>query len=241
MNAHVGPAQTLKFRAQSLLAYVLEPVQPIPDWFTALDAWLARSPTFFIARPVILDMAALDIPLKEYRDLLSGLARRHIRVMGAENVDRGLVGPHLPPVVSGGRPIDPPTLREDAPAEREEETPLVAQAAPEKTESLIVDGNVRSGQTIMHPQGDITIIGRVASGAEIVAGGSVHVYGALQGRVIAGVSGQPGARIFCKEARAELLCIGGAYLSAEDMDPKVDGRSLEARLVGDRLEIRILN
>ena len=90
MNAHVGPAQTLKFRAQSLLAYVLEPVQPLDEWFSALDGWLARSPTFFIARPVILDMAALDITLKEYRDLLNGLARRHIRVMGAENVDRGL-------------------------------------------------------------------------------------------------------------------------------------------------------
>ena len=110
MNAHVGQAQTLKFRAQSLLAYVLEPAQPLADWLLALDAWLARSPTFFIARPVILDMAALDISLKEYRDLLSGLARRHIRVMGAENVGRGLVGPHLPPVVSGGRPIDAPTL-----------------------------------------------------------------------------------------------------------------------------------
>src|SRR4051794_37447385 len=169
MNAHVGPAQTLKFRAQSLLAYVLEPVQPLSEWFTALDAWLARSPTFFIARPVILDMAALDITLKEYRDLLSGLARRHIRIMGAENVDRGLVGPHLPPVVSGGRPIDPPTLRDDAaPASREDEPPppVIAQSAPEKAESLIVDGNVRSGQTIMHAQGDVTILGRVASGAE---------------------------------------------------------------------------
>ena len=40
----------------------------------------------------------------------------------------------------------------------------------------------------MHADGDVTIIGRVASGAEIVAGGSVHVYGALQGRVIAGIS-----------------------------------------------------
>src|SRR5258708_7352496 len=105
MNAHVGPAQTLKFRAQSLLAYVLAP--------------------------------------------------RHSRVMGAENVDRGLVGPHLPPVVSGGRPIDPPTLGEDAPTVREEGPPAVAQTAPEKTESLIVEGNVRSGQTIMHAQGDV--------------------------------------------------------------------------------------
>src|SRR5215467_3061857 len=131
MNAHVGPAQTLKFRAQSLLAYVLEPVQPLAEWFTALDAWLARSPTFFIARPVILDMAALDISLKEYRDLLSGLARRHIRVMGAENVDRGLVGPHLPPVVSGGRPVESPTLREDeAPAREDAPTPRQDEAAP---------------------------------------------------------------------------------------------------------------
>src|SRR6202522_3937433 len=240
MNAHVGPAQTLKFRAQSLLAYVLEPVQPLDEWFTALDGWLAPSPTFFFATPLTLHTAAFDITLKEYRDVLSGLARRHIRVMGAENVDRGLVGPHLPPVVSGGRPIDPPTLREDAPAQQPEELPAVAQSGAEKTESLIVDGNVRSGQTIMHPQGDVTIIGRVASGAEIVAGGSVHIYGALQGRVIAGISGSRSARIFCTEARAELLCIGGAYVTAEN-NSEMEGRALEARLDGDELKLRILS
>src|ERR1700730_10611460 len=170
MTAHVAPAQTLKFRAQSLLAYVLEPVQPLDEWFTALDGWLARSPTFFIARPVILDLAALDISLKEYRDVLSGLARRHIRVMGAENVDRGLVGPHLPPVVSGGRPIDPPTLREDGPSTPDADPPAAAETAPEKTETLVVEGKVRSAQAIMHAQGAVTINGRVTSGAEIVAG-----------------------------------------------------------------------
>ena len=248
MNAHVGQAQTLKFRAQSLLAYVLEPVQPIADWFDALDAWLARSPTFFIARPVILDMAALDIALKEYRDLLSGLARRHIRVMGAENVGRGLVGPHLPPVVSGGRPVEAPTLREDAPTEHEDAaTPRAegsspaAQTLAEKASSLVVEGNVRSGQSIVHPEGDVTIVGRVASGAEIVAGGTVHVYGALQGRVIAGISGSRSARIFCTEARAELLCIGGAYVTAENTNSEMEGRSVEARLEGDELKLRILS
>jgi septum site-determining protein MinC len=248
MNAHVGQAQTLKFRAQSLLAYVLEPVQPLADWFEALDAWLARSPTFFIARPVILDMAALDISLKEYRDLLSGLARRHIRVMGAENVGRGLVGPHLPPVVSGGRPVEAPSLREDeaaredAPTPREEDpAPPADQTLAGRADSLIVDANVRSGQSIVHPEGDVTIIGRVASGAEIVAGGSVHVYGALQGRVIAGISGSRSARIFCTEARAELLCIGGAYVTAENTNSEMEGRSVEARLEGDELKLRILS
>ena len=241
MNAHVGSAQTLKFRAQSLLAYVLEPAQPLSDWFVALDAWLARSPTFFIARPVILDMAVLELNLKEYRQFLNDLARRHIRVMGAENVDRGLVGPHLPPVVSAGRTIDAPTPPEESPTPQEEDAPATGQATPERAKSLIVDGNVRSGQTIIHPEGDVTIVGRVASGAEVVAGGSIHVYGALQGRVIAGISGSQSARIFCTEARAELLCIGGAYVTAESTSPEIEGRSLEARLDGDELKLRILS
>jgi septum site-determining protein MinC len=155
--------------------------------------------------------------------------------MGVENASLALVGPHLPPVVTGGRNVN-------AQAVPEETAPAASEPSkPEKTESLIIDGNVRSGQSIMHAEGDVTIVGRVASGAEIVAGGSVHVYGALQGRVIAGISGSPSARIFCKEARAELLCIGGFYVTAETMNPEVEGRSVEARLTGDELRLRILD
>jgi septum site-determining protein MinC len=160
---------------------------------------------------------------------------RHIRVMAVENPSRTLVGPELPPRVTGGRPAGALAVTED------EATPAAGSKKTPITTSLIIDANVRSGQSILHPEGDVTVIGRVASGAEIVAGGSVHIYGALQGRVIAGVSGAPGARIFCKEARAELLCIGGSYLTAEGMDPKFEGRSIDASLVDDKLEIRILN
>ena len=235
MNAHVTPAQALNFGARSLLAFVLKPSQPVADWFAALDAWLVRSPTFFASKPVILEMAGIEFTAKEYRNLLSYLALRHIRVMAVENASPSLVGPHLPPVVTGSRTVN-------APAMAEESAPPPAEPAKvEKSQSLTVDGNVRSGQSIMHPEGDVTIVGRVASGAEIVAGGSVHVYGALQGRVIAGISGSPGARIFCKEARPELLCIGGVYVTAEDMGPQLEGRSLEARLHGEELRLRILD
>jgi septum site-determining protein MinC len=239
MNAHATPAQALNFRARSLLAFVLEPTQPVAEWFAALDAWLVRSPTFFAAKPVILEMGGIELNLKEYRNLLSGLALRHIRVMGVENASQSLVGPHLPPVVTGGRNVTAPVAPEES---------VPAASEPEKTaktedrvESLIVDGNVRSGQSIMHPDGDVTIVGRVASGAEIIAGGSIHVYGALQGRVIAGISGSPSARIFCNEARAELICIGGVYVTAEQMNPEVEGRRLEARLDGDELKLRVLD
>jgi len=248
MNAHVTQVQALNFKARSLLAFVLEPSQPLADWFASLDAWLVRSPTFFSAKPVILEMSGIEIGLKEYRRLLSELARRHIRVMGAENASAALVGPHLPPAVTGGRTVNAPAMPEES-AERvgepasppAEPEPTSAPAKPERASALIIDGNVRSGQSIMHADGDVTIVGRVASGAEIVAGGSVHVYGALQGRVIAGISGEPGARVFCTEARAELLCIGGAYVTAENMSPQLEGRSLEVRLEGDELKLRTLD
>jgi len=253
MNAHVSPAQTLNFRGRSLLAFVLEPTEPMTDWLATLDGWLARSPTFFASKPVILEMSGLEPSLKDYRDLLSNLARRHIRVMAVENAAPTLVGPHLPPVVSGGRAVNAPTLREDEPepaapapkpqaaAEAAPPPPIEAPRVAERRDSLVIDANVRSGQSIMHPEGDVTIVGRVASGAEIVAGGSVHVYGALQGRVIAGISGAANARIFCKEARAELLCIGGVYATAEDLSPEVEGRSLEVRLEGEELKLRVLD
>jgi septum site-determining protein MinC len=234
MNAHATPAQALNFRARSLLAFVLEPSDPVADWFASLDAWLVRSPTFFASKPVILEMAGIDMGLKEYRNLLSNLALRHIRVMGVDNASNALVGPHLPPVVAGGRTVNAQAaVEEGAPA-------APAPARTDKSGSLIIEGNVRSGQSVAHPDGDVTIVGRVASGAEIIAGGSIHVYGALQGRVIAGISGSASARIFCTEARAELICIGGVYITAEDMNPQLEGRSLEARLDGEELRLRIL-
>ena len=235
MNAHATPAQALNFRARSLLAFVLEPSEPVADWFASLDAWLVRSPTFFASKPVILELGGVKLEPKEYRNLLSNLALRHIRVMGVENASPNLVGPHLPPVVTGGRTVNPqPIIEESAPAAPE-------PAKSEKTESLIIEGNVRSGQSIVHADGDVTIVGRVASGAEIIAGGSVHIYGSLQGRVIAGISGSNSARIFCREARAELICIGGVYVTAEDINPHFEGQSIEAQLNGDELKLRILD
>ena len=188
MNAHVNPQQVLNFKGRSLLAFVLEPVLPLDEWFAGLDAWLVRSPTFFAQKPVILAMSGLEIDLKDYRDLLGDAgAPPHPGDGGRESEPRA--GRAAPAAGRFGRPdgerggahrgVRGGACRSGGAGEG---------SAPEP---LFVDGNLRSGQSIMHPDGDVTIVGRVASGAEIVAGGSVHVYGALQGRVIAGISGSP--------------------------------------------------
>jgi septum site-determining protein MinC len=62
----------------------------------------------------------------------------------------------------------------------------------------------------------------------------------MHGRAFAGVAGAADARIFCREAHAELLCVGEAYVTAEDVDSKFEGKPIEASLEGARLKIRIL-
>ena len=81
----------------------------------------------------------------------------------------------------------------------------------------------------------MTVVGAVQSGAEIVAGGSITVHGALRGRAIAGVSGHGKARIFCRRFEAEFLAIDGRYLAADALDPKLHGKPVQAELEGDRL------
>jgi hypothetical protein len=77
----------------------------------------------------------------------------------------------------------------------------------------------------------------VSSGAEIIAGGSIHVYGTLRGRAIAGTSGDQTARIFCQDLDAELLSIDGRYRVADNFDPKLRGRPVQARLDGLRMAL----
>ena len=80
----------------------------------------------------------------------------------------------------------------------------------------MIEQPVRSGQSVVFEKGDVTIVGSVASGAEVMAGGSIHVYGTLRGRAVAGSRGNRRARIFCRRLEAELLAIDGLYRTADD-------------------------
>ena len=61
------------------------------------------------------------------------------------------------------------------------------------------------------------MLGSVVSGAEIVAGGSIHIYGTLRGRALAGAEGNPArAHLLPASNEAELLAIDGYYRTAEN-------------------------
>ena len=107
--------------------------------------------------------------------------------------------------------------------------------------SLLIDRPVRSGQTIIFEDGDITIIGSVASGAEVIAGGSIHVYGALRGRAVAGLKAGGAARIFCQKLIAELISIDGLYYAPEHWGEGFHGRSVQIRLDAGALKFSALD
>ncbi|TGU29210.1 septum formation inhibitor MinC, partial [bacterium M00.F.Ca.ET.152.01.1.1] len=92
-----------------------------------------------------------------------------------------------------------------------------AEPAQPSAGTLMIKAPIRSGQSVFHPHGDVIVLGSVASGSEIVAGGSIHVYGTLRGRAIAGSEGNTSARIFCRKNEAELLAVDGWYTTAEEM------------------------
>jgi septum site-determining protein MinC len=240
----------LRFRGRSFLALVLAPEPPLPDWLNELDAWNKRSPGFFRGRPVILDVTALPLEDKsELAALIAKLAERDVRIMGLEGTKSSWVSLGMPPLVSGGRQADATELpevaepRETKPtaAPREPKAPGATPGTGGPTRSLVVDSPVRSGQSVIFPQGDVTVIGSVSSGAEIIAGGSIHVYGALRGRAIAGSTGNAHARIFCGKLEAELLAIDGLYKTADDMEPEYRGRPVQTWLDGDAVKMTALN
>lgn len=228
------PRQLMRFRGRSYVAYVLAPQVPIVEWLDDVDATLAKSPGFFTAKPVMLDLAATALSTSAIKHLITSLSERSIRVLGLEGVDQSVLTPDLPPLLSGGRdcalmPVNSKPVAEP----KEKDKP--------KPGSLLLETPVRSGQSIVFADGDITILGSVGSGAEIVAGGSIHIYGALRGRAMAGVNGNANARIFCNKIEAELLAIDGFYQTAEDIDLSLRGRPAQAWLEGNAMKITALS
>ena len=237
MTKVLTDARSIRIKGRSFLAVVLSPDLPLDEWLTRLDDLASRSAGFFLGRPVVLDVTDLDIDRGQLKELLTAFADRNVSIMGIEGARPSLLGPGMPPALKGGRPVS-----EDSMAREPSVEVPVANAAPEVSrdarpalQSMIVREPIRSGQSVIFPEGDVTVIGSVASGAEVIAGGSVHVYGTLRGRVMAGSVGNSSARIFCRKLDAELLAIDGIYQVAENMAAGLKGQPVQLWLENDTI------
>ena len=228
------PTRAIRFRGRSFLALVLNPEGPVSDWLAEVDAWLERSPGFFAGKPVVLDVSALALDSRTLPALMADLAARQIRIMGIEGADPALASAQIPPFLSGGRNasfMGSPTV---------EPEPVAPVPAPPLA-SLLIEAPVRSGQSIVFPEGDVTILGSIGSGAEVIAGGSIHIYGTLRGRAMAGAYGNARARIFCRKLEAELIAIDGLYKIADEIEPQLRKKPVQAWLEDETMKITLLD
>ncbi|MDB5570663.1 MAG: minC [Hyphomicrobiales bacterium] len=243
-------AQAVRFRGRSFFALAISPDAPVSAWLERLDGWLERSPGFFTRNAVILDVAGLGLSRHELHDLNAELGARKIRVLGVEGAEPDWAAPDMPPFLSGGRDaktasadpdVSPVKAVVEEPKLQPRPEPLakiapVPQATPAR-ETLTIEAPVRSGQCVMNPDGDVIVVGSVSSGAEIIAAGSIHIYGALRGRAMAGAYGDGAARIFCRQLDPELIAINGLYKTADQIDEPLRKQPVQIRLVHGDMQI----
>lgn len=99
---------------------------------------------------------------------------------------------------------------------------------------------VRSGQQVYAQGRDLTVCATVGAGAEVISDGSIHIYGALRGRALAGAGGVASARIFCREFHAELVAIAGVYKVLDEIPKKLHGKAVQIWLEDEQLRIEAL-
>ena len=244
MTSPLTTLPPLAVRGRAFKALALTPEAPLPDWLARLDAALTRSPSLFEGRAVVLDLASFTVDAEALAALVAQLAGRRIRILGIEGAGAADGVDGLPPFLAGGRPdtrfrspiLDAPEI--GIPETKISETKIPEAPAPT---SLTIEGSVRSGRSIVHREGDVTVMGSVSSGAEILAGGSIHVYGALRGRAIAGAASNPRARIYCRKFEPELLGIDRHVRTAEEFGPALRGKPAQIWLDGGALKLAQLD
>ena len=135
-------------------------------------------------------------------------------------------------------PPAPAPVPEPAPAAAAKAEPApAARAAP----GMVHTAPVRSGQQVYAQGRDFTGLSTVGAGAEVIADGSIHVYGALRGRALAGAQGDTRARIFCREFHAELVAIAGHYKVLEDIPKELSGKAVQVWLDGEQIRFAVLD
>lgn len=242
MSANAS-ARPIEFRNTTLGATVavLQAAEPT-TLADAMHKMLGGMPDFFNGEAVVLDFGVMaQLPDRiDWSGLQSLLRRYRLQPIGVTRLPQIH---HEAARRAGLALIDPAQFAAQPPAEAPrraapETTPAPAPAAPAAAgaavaPTMFVDRPLRSGQQIYAREADLVLLGGVSPGAEVIADGSIHCYGPLRGRAIAGAQGDHSARIIASNFGPELVSIAGVYRTFERGIPEAyAGRATMARLVG---------
>nr|WP_233171610.1 septum site-determining protein MinC [Dyella sp. ASV21] len=217
-----------------------------------LERRVRAAPQLFSRAAVVLDLShLLDLPDDGTVDaLLEAVRSAGMLPVGlaygtsdVEALSRRMGLPLIAKFRAAYEPADGGSIAPPAPAPASEPP---RRAEPARTEPAAsaptlgaqhFDGTVRSGQQVYARDRDLVVTGAIANGAEVIADGSIHIYGNLRGRAMAGAQGDEKARIYISDFRAELVAIAGHYRVFEQIPKDLEGQSVQCWLDGEKLLI----
>jgi len=209
---------------------------------------VARAPKLFGRAAVILDFGGLSHApdTATAQALLDGLREAGVLPValayGTSEIEQLSVQLGLPLLAKFRAQYESADAALPAPPRRAPEPappPPAPAAAPQPGRMQL--GTVRSGQQLYAENCDLTVISTVGAGAEVIADGSIHIYGTLRGRALAGAKGNEGARIFCRDFHAELVAIAGRYKVLDDIPDNLRGKAVQVWLEQDQIMIAALD
>ena len=243
--------EAFRLRAGNFNLLVLRLLDPRPDAvLPALGDQFRRAPGFLRFAPIVIGLADLEAAPEEvdFRGLIAGLHALEIVPIGTSGGSQAMrqAAQHagLPPLRPvGGKDAEadaalPPATPSAAPplATAEVTPPPAAPTADflgSGRAAMLVTEPVRSGQRIYAQGADLIITATVNPGAEVIADGNIHVYGALRGRAVAGASDDVTARVFALNFDPELVAIAGFYAVREGLGNAPIGKPTQVRLEGE--------
>ncbi|MEX1080505.1 MAG: septum site-determining protein MinC [Halofilum sp. (in: g-proteobacteria)] len=226
----------LEFKGRMTTLTILRLLEPSVEVLAReLDRHVQQAPGLFQGLPVILDVgevASSDLHM-DLPGLAAHLRSRHLIPIGVRGSDARWVEA----AETAGLPIFP---EESDSAARSDPSPK-ANGEPEAGAcGLVITEPVRSGQQVYARGGDLVVIAAVSPGAELLADGHIHVYGALSGRALAGVQGDTSARIICRSFHAALVSVAGTYSISDQFDEELSGMPVQTFLQQGTLRIERL-
>jgi septum site-determining protein MinC len=202
------PKPAFQLKGSVVTLSVLQILNPeISAIVQQLEETVQKNPNFFQNMPVIIDLQKiynLDYDIN-FSEINLQLKKKGFVPVGVSNGN----AKQLESVADVGLGIMPNTKTAN--------TTKSTTPAKKVERSKIYNQPIRSGQQIYAKNSDLVILASVSHGAEVLADGNIHVYGALRGRAIAGVTGDTNAYIFCHRLEAELISIAGYYKVHEDI------------------------
>ncbi len=215
-------SQAFKLKGRLYTLTVLQLLTVDGDFFAQqLAEIVAKAPKLFEYTPVVLDCSKIadlalnsqQFNLQSFCDSMRKLGLLAIAIQGGNAWLKMCAQVQGLGVLNSSDNQDKPVLHETTPA---------AQAVSTVSKTKLLTTPIRSGQQVVNKGGDLVITSTVSRGAELLADGNIHVYGALRGRALAGISGDKSARIFCQSLDAELLSIAGFYRLSDSIEPMPD-------------------